>query len=179
MSDITATRVINPAGQAFEIKSVAYSSVTSVTRPNDSIQYSSGDVISNSTSSPTALTFSGMGPIQGHVIIDTVEMFCDSTAVPSGNAPFRLHLYSTEPTAINDNAAYNLASGDLTSYQGYLDVSGFQDLGDNIFTFASNIKHHVVMTSGETNIYGILEIRGDCPSAPNKKISITLKGSEV
>ena len=59
MSDITATRVINPVGQAFEVKSVSYSSVASVTRPNDSIQYSSGDVISDSTSSPTALTFKG------------------------------------------------------------------------------------------------------------------------
>ena len=179
MSDITATRVINPAGQAVEFKSVAYKSVTFITRPNDSVSYSSGDVISNSTASPTALTFSGMGPVQGHVVIDTVEMYCNSNAVPSGNAPFRLHLYSTEPTAINDNAPYNLVSGDLNSYQGYTEISGFQDLGDTIFALASNIKHHVVMASGETNVYGILEIRGDCPSAPEKIITLTLKGSQL
>lgn len=179
MSNLAVNKFINAAGFPVETKNKAYKSVASFTRPNDSIAYSSGDVISDSTTEPTAITFLNAGPDNGHVFVDTMEMYCNSAAVPSGAPGFRLHLYSETPTPINDNTAYTLASGSRASYQGYIDISGFQDLGDTIFTTATGLKTHVAVASGETSIYGILEIRGNCPSAANAVLTLTLKTVEA
>jgi hypothetical protein len=229
MPDFALTKIGTAAGYPLETKSVSFVQVDNVTKPNNSITYSSGDVFSSNTFyiespvtssvtissgfnafstnscqvnntffvlipeqsiwliadsiqdplDPMVFTFNNLAPKQSHIIIDTVEMYCNSVAVPSGASPFRIHLYSEYPTPVNDNAAYTLASGDRTSYQGYISVTGFQDLGDTIFTNATGLQHHVVMSSGETNVYGILQILGDCPSAPEKVITITLKGSQL
>jgi hypothetical protein len=138
--------------------SAAYASSFSQARPADTSAYAAGDVISNSTSAPVVLTFANAGPTYGSAIIQTVSLRVDVSTVPAGYGSFRLHLYNAAPTAINDNAAYNLPSGDRSKYQGFVELSTPLDLGDTLWSQADYVGKQVRLLDG--NLYGILETRG-------------------
>lgn len=138
----------------------AFSSSASVTRPADTSAYTAGDVVSDSTSAPTVLTFASIGPSGGRVLITSADIRIDVSAVPSGMGIFRLHLYDAAPTAINDNAAYNLPSGDRAKYLGYLDITAPGDLGDTLYGTLDTVRKQVKLAAASTSIYGILESRG-------------------
>src|SRR6478736_6712427 len=74
----------------------------SFARPADTTTYTIGDAVSNSTSAPTVLTFTGIARTSGGTGYITKALL----ATDKKDATFRarLHLFSTAPTAINDNA---------------------------------------------------------------------------
>jgi hypothetical protein len=78
-----------------------------LTRPADVTAYAAGDAVTNSTSAPTALTFTNIGNKNGGSFTITSAMLISSNQ--AGNALFTLELFngSAAPTATNDNAAYN------------------------------------------------------------------------
>ncbi|MEM9450908.1 MAG: hypothetical protein AAGA75_20580 [Cyanobacteria bacterium P01_E01_bin.6] len=82
-------------------------SVASFTRPNDASTYNPGDAIANSTSGASNLTFAnaarvagGNGYVQGALLETSHKAFSNKLL---------LYLYSVNPTAVNDNAAFNQA----------------------------------------------------------------------
>lgn len=80
------------------------------TRPANTTEYTAKDAISNSTSSPSVLTFSGITPdVSQFGYITKVRLMTNNTTWASTNAAvFKLHLFHEPPTAINDNAPYTL-----------------------------------------------------------------------
>lgn len=96
----------------------------SITRPNDTNAYTAGDVVGPSTASAGAVwEFTNIGIANGTVLIKDLYFEIDVTSIPSGMSSFRLHLYNaTPPSALGDNAAWTLASGDRTAYLGYIDI---------------------------------------------------------
>jgi hypothetical protein len=60
------------------------------------------------------------------VIIQSISLVFSDSTVPSGMGAFRLHLYSASPTAIADNAAFDLASGERATYMGFIDLPRLQ-----------------------------------------------------
>lgn len=138
---------------------VGRSDEASFTRPNDTNPYSANDVVCNSTSAPAVLTFEDVGPSAGgEVWITAVGLRLDVAAIPAGMTRFRLHLYNAAPTPINDNAAYNLPSGDRAKYLGFVDLPDPVDNGDTLWTCTEELYYHirkqVTLVSG--NMYGIL-----------------------
>lgn len=68
---------------------------------------------------------------------------------------WRLHMFSvTPPSALADDAAFLLASGDRSSYLGYIDLSQVVDLGDSLFIEMPNINKIVTLTG--TSLFGYL-----------------------
>jgi hypothetical protein len=139
---------------------VGYSSSASKTRPNDTNAYAALDVIAEATSGATVWTFSNIGPSGGgQLIIDAIQLRIDVAAIPSGMGGFRLHLYSTSPTAIDDNAAYNLPSADRGKYLGFAELTTPLDLGDTLWSASEEqfyqIRKQVTAASG--TLYGILQ----------------------
>ena len=77
-----------------------------LTRPTNTDAYIAKDVISNSTSTPTVLTFANFARANGGTgIIVRARLMTDKKDV---TASFRLHLFHSEPTPINDNSPYLL-----------------------------------------------------------------------
>jgi hypothetical protein len=113
----------SPATGVSTTQGIGYSSSASKTRPNDTTAYAALDVIAESDSTGTVWTFANIGPSGGgKVLLTRAWIRIDVNAIPSGMGAFRVELYSTAPTAINDNAAYNLPSGDRAKYLGYVEI---------------------------------------------------------
>jgi hypothetical protein len=67
---------------------------------------------------------------------------------------WRLHMFSvTPPSALADDAAFTLASGDRASYLGYIDLSQVVDLGDTLHIEMSNIQKQITLTGSSFFAY--------------------------
>lgn len=139
-----------------------YSASASFTRPNNTTAYAALDVVG--TDPAANITFSGIGPSGGgKVIIDNLSLEIDVSAIPSGMIGFRLHLYNAAPTAITDNSAFDLPSGDRTKYLGFVEVPAPVDLGATLWTEGESmnlpVRKQITVASGGA-IYGILQTLG-------------------
>lgn len=89
------------------------------TRPADANIYAAGDVIADSTSAPTILTFAGMakgdsgcGIIQGAVLT--------SSANGTPKPDLELWIFDVAPAVTNDNAAFAVTNADLLNLVGII-----------------------------------------------------------
>jgi hypothetical protein len=86
---------------------------------------------------------------------------------------FRLHLYrETPPSALADNAAWDLPSGDRAAYRGYIDLGSPADVGSTLFCQVDQINKHVKLHSGETSLYGYLVTNGGFTPAANSEVYV-------
>jgi hypothetical protein len=93
-------------------------------------------------------------------------------AVPSGGTGYRLHLYNEAPTAIADDAAFNVPSADLAKYIGWIDIPTLTDVGDSCVTNYDNINFTAKLAG--TGLYGILQCIGAETPAANAVFTILL-----
>ncbi len=144
---------------------------TTVTRPANVTAYTANDVVGG------AITFASIGASAGYVTIMGADLRYDVAAVPSGMAGMRLYLYSvTPPSASADNAAWDLPSGDRTSFMGYIDLGTPVDLGSTLYTQVDNLNRQVKLGAGETALYGYLVTAGGyTPAANSETFRITLR----
>ena len=157
---------------------VGKSASASVTRPDNTTAYDELDVVG--TDPATVLEFEGVSVSEGgFVAIMGVRLRIDAAAIPAGMATFRLHLYSSAPTAIADNDAYNLPSGDRAKYLGYITIPAPVDLGDTLQCQDDNVNLTVKLANGSTTLYGILQTVGAyTPTALTVK-QVTINTAEV
>lgn len=142
---------VSDASGSLTVDGRAYRSVATFTRPGDTTAYLAGDVVG---ASGTAIqTLSGIGPNNGYVIIQSVEFFINATSVPAGMGSFRAHFYTASPTAIVDNAAFDLVSGDVSSYVGYVDLPTPQDLGSTLYAQTDYSGRLIQLASGQTSLF--------------------------
>jgi len=129
-------------------------------RPADTTAYAAKDAVSNSTSSPTVLTFTGMARVSGGGgKIRVARLLTDQS---TNTSLFRLHLFRTAPTAINDNAAYTLLWANRANRIGFIDFAALQTEGSGSDA-AAGINRYAdleFVTSGSANLFGMLEVLG-------------------
>lgn len=132
-----------------------YSAAVTLTRTADTNNYTANDVIGSATGSTAALTFSSIAPAAGEVVITGVQLEIDASAIISGETSYRLYLYNvTPPSALGDNAAFDLGSGDRASYLGFVDLGTPVDLGSTLYVEASGINKPIKVAS--TSVFGYL-----------------------
>jgi hypothetical protein len=159
-----------------------YTASASKTRPNDTNAYDALDVINESASAGTNWTFTGIAPSGGgKIIIDQMTLEIDVAAIPSGMIGFRLHLYSTAPTAINDNAAFSVATGDRTKYLGFIETPTPLDLGATLWAETEGqgfpVRKQVVAASD--TLYGMLQTLGAFTPTAQVVKTVTLHSVSV
>jgi hypothetical protein len=117
--------------------------------------YSANDTVD------VAKEFTNIGPSGGgEVIITTAKLEVDHTAVISGETSYRLYLYSvTPPSALADNAAFDLPSGDRASFKGYVDLGTPVDLGSTLYVETSGINKQIAVPVGGS-LFGYLVTNG-------------------
>lgn len=164
----TVTTVTNQ----LTIKTAAYTSSAVITRPANQTPYTANDVVGG------ALTFANIGPavtVGGqNLMITGVQLECDIAAVPAGMVNMRLYLYNvTPPSALADNAAWDLPSGDRASYLGYVDCGTPVDLGSTLYVEANNLNK--LLLAAGSSIFGYLvTIGGYTPNANSEVYKVTL-----
>jgi hypothetical protein len=152
------TQIISDGGTPLTVDGKAYRSTVTITRPSNTTAYTAGDVV-GATGGSAILTLSSIGPSGGFILIQSsVLIFSDST-VPSGMGAFRVHLYNATPTAIADNAPFDLVSGDRTKYMGYIDLSAPQDLGSTIYTQVDYPGRLIKLAADSTTLFAEIETR--------------------
>lgn len=156
----------------------AYDVAVSLTRTADTNAYTAGDVIGSATGSTAALTFANMGPSGQAIMITSAQLQTDASAVISGEAGYRLHLYNvTPPSALGDNAAWDLPSGDRASYLGYIDLGQPVDLGSTCYIEQNGINKQIQLAG--TSLFAYLETRGAFTPASATVRKITLHALAV
>jgi hypothetical protein len=141
------------------IVSAGFRTTATITRPSNATAYTAGDVVGD-TGGSAILTFSNMGPNSGYVLIQSAALIFSDSAVPSGMGSFRVHLYSSSPTAIADNAAYDLVSADRSAYMGYFDFPAPVDFGSTLYTQTDYIGRMIKMATSSTTFYAEIETKG-------------------
>ena len=141
----------------------AYRAAVTLTRPSNTTAYAAGDVVGVADSGTPAnagsaiITLSSIGPAGGSVLIQSVRLMIGNSTAPA--SAFRLHLYTESPTAILDNAAFDLVAGDVGKYAGYIDLPAPQDFGGIAVTQSDYAGTLVKLAAASTTLYAILEAR--------------------
>lgn len=130
----------------------SFSAAVAVTRPANTTGYTANDVVG---AAAAAITFPDIGPRGGKIMITTTELRIDGTSVISGVTSYRLYLYSvTPPSALADNAAFDLPSGDRASFLGYVDLGTPVDLGSTLYVQTAQTNRQFTLTG--TDLFGYL-----------------------
>ena len=150
---------INDGGTSLTVDGRAYRTTATITRPSNTTAYTAGDVVGD-TGGSAILTLTSVGPTAGFVIIQSISLVFSDSVVPSGMGAFRVHLYSASPTAIADNAAFDLVSGERANYMGYIDLPTPQDFGSTLYTQADYPGRLVKLAAASTSLFAEIETRG-------------------
>ena len=143
------------------------------TRPSNTTQYASGDLVANSTTagSVTPLSYTIGGKQEGYVKRAKVKKSDTSTT----NASFRLHLYDASPTCSNgDNGAWLTTN---SSYLGSIDITvdkAFADAaqGEGVPAVGSEVA---IPNGTDQIIYGLLEARAAYTPASAEVFTVILE----
>lgn len=130
------------------------SASVTVTRPANTTAYGALDVV-GPASGTSALAFGNVGPADGgDVLIRGVSLRIDATALIASEAGYRLHFYNvTPPSALADNAPWDLPSGDRDAYLGFLDTGTIVDLGSTLWVESNGLAKPVKLLSGTLYAY--------------------------
>jgi malic enzyme len=152
------TQIISDGGSTITVDGKSYRSTTSITRPSNTTAYTAGDVVGD-TSGSAILTLSNIGPSGGFVLVQSAALIFSDSSVPAGMGAFRIHLYNAAPTAMADNAPFDLTSGDRALYMGYIDLSTPQDLGSTIYTQVDYVGRLIKLAAASTTLFAEIETR--------------------
>lgn len=117
-----------------------------------------------------AQEFTTMGNSGKRIMITGVSLLVASaTAIATA---FKLHLYNiTPPSAIADDAAFDIASGDRASYLGYIDIQAPTDFGSTLYSETNGLLKPVLLAG--TSLFGYL-VNNTTVTAANVAHKVTL-----
>lgn len=143
----------------------AFNAATTITRPANTTTYSAGDVVGG------AITFANMGTSGGRIMLTSSQLELDIAAIPVGMTSFFVALYSvTPPSALADNAAWDLPSGDRASFLGIVQLGTPVDLGSTLYV-EQNIINKQIKLAG-TSAFGYLVTATGYTPAANSEVYV-------
>lgn len=172
------TQAVSDAGSSLTVDGKAYRSSVTITRPSNTTAYTAGDVVGD-TGGSAIITATTAGPTGGFVLVQSAALIFSDSTVPSGMGAFRLHIYSASPTAIADNAPFDLVSGDRASYLGYIDLSTPQDLGSSLYTQVDYPGRLVKLGAATTSLFIQIETRGAYTPVSASTVTLILNTLEA
>lgn len=124
-----------------------------ITLAHDTAAHHALDVVS--IAAGEVLEFASLGAANDLICILGSRVKYNGSAVPTASTGYRLHLYNASPTAIADNAAFNVPAEDLAKYIGYIPISTLVDVGDNCISVDNNVNFTCKLAG--TGLFGILQ----------------------
>ncbi len=118
-----------------------------ITRPANVTPYTALDVIGD-TNGSAIFEFTNMAKTGGgEVMVTSVSIEYDVTAVPAGMTSFVLRFYNASPTAIADNAGWDFPVADRGKYLGKFTSSAMVDETNTCFVEDHQINQQMTLTS--------------------------------
>ncbi len=149
-------------------------STVEITRPANTTSYTALDAIASSSTAPTNLIFTSItrsGGLSGYItsaIIVTDQNSCTSR--------FRLHVFTSTVTAINDNAAYTYSYANNSIRVGTITFDACSTEGSGstaAYSVNTTIRLPFKIPSG-SSLYGLLETVDSFTPASGQKFFIQL-----
>jgi hypothetical protein len=178
LDDGSGITVITASGQPLDVVSAGFRSTVTITRPSNTTAYTAGDVVGD-TGGSAILTLSSIGPSGGYILLQSAALIFSDSSVPSGMASFRVHLYNASPTAIADNAAFDLVSGERANYMGFFDIPAPVDFGSTLYAQTDYIGRMVKMATSSTTLYAEIETKGAYTPVSASTIELRLSTLEA
>lgn len=150
------------------------------TRPADVLVYAAGDVLADSTTAATILTFPGVARANGlGFLIDGVTL--SYSTAPAVKPDLELWLFDTTITMQNDNVAWNPTDADVEKCLGVIKFLGAAvnagatsgGNGNGVNSVPADIKARAA-AAGTTNIFGVVVVRNVYTPASAEKFSFRL-----
>ncbi len=159
---VTDSVTVKPQGFSAQGYNATGGAGGGVVRPNDTTAYAAGDVVGG------VITFANLAPSAGGEIIITSGLLrINDTGLISGEAAYRLHLYGvTPPSALADNAGWDLSAGDRAAYLGFLDLGSPVDLGSTLFVQNDGINAQ--RKAAGSSVFGYLVTNGAYTPTANR-----------
>lgn len=124
-----------------------------VTRTNDTNAYGALDVVGAATGATAAVSFT-LAPGEAVVRIVTTTLEIDASAIIMSETSYALYLYrETPPSALGDNVAWDLPSGDRAAFIGSLALGTPADVGASLFIQVDNIMKDIYLPTGVLYAY--------------------------
>lgn len=150
---------------AYVRSNFAYNAATTITRPANTTPYTAGDVVGG------AITFTSMGPSAGRIMLTSTQLELDISAIPTGMTSFFLALYNvTPPSALADNAPWDIPSGDRASFLGIVQLGSPVDYGSTLYV-EQNIINKQIKLAG-TSLFGYLVTATGYTPASNSEVYV-------
>jgi len=123
------------------------------TRPANTTAYAAGDVVG--PASPALITFANA--VSGNARPGVVRKAIVATDQGANVAVYTLHLFTTQPTAVADNAA-NTAPlwADIPGYVGSVVFPAAVPSGDAAYAVVKDVNLPFRCETGDDNLYGVL-----------------------
>lgn len=155
----------------------------SFTRPADTTAYASGDLVANSTTAASVTPLSWSLPVQSLNAINFIRRVrLKKSGNSLTNASFRVHFYTTDPTASapsnGDNGAWAtveagyLGSVDVTIDKAFIDNSG-PAVGIGVPNAGSEINFNATGGTDKQTVYALVEARGAYTPASAEVFTVT------
>lgn len=150
-----------------------YRYVSTATWTPAAAAYSANDVMS------TAQLLGSIGPRGGgEVIITSTSLQIAHTAIISGETSYSLALYNvTPPSALADNAAFDVPSGDREAFLGLLSLGTPVDLGSTLRIDLDGINRQITVPDGGAIYAYLVTIGAFTATAAARKVTIHTVGT--
>lgn len=152
-----------------------YKSVASYTRPNDTNIYTVKDALSDSTTSPTVLTFANVGSSSGQQVLIN-EVLCTVSTKQSVLPQFNLWLFNIAPAPLNDNNGFSLSDSDNDNVVAVIPLYQSFDAVNNARLETPNIQRFITLDPANTSLFGLIEVVNGYTPAALEVFKFTLKG---
>lgn len=163
--DGTFWQATQPVSLATAPTGLAYVSSVLVTRPANVTTYTANDVYGG------VFELTNVGSSGGFIFIESIDIIFNITAVPSGMGSFTMYLYGvTPPSAIADNLAFSVSSGDRSSLMNPRGITLSATLaqgGGSVVTEIRNLNQLYKLTG--TSLFGYLVTGGAFTPAANSE----------
>lgn len=146
------------------------------TRPADTTAYTAGDVVSNSTSTTTPLSFPDIFRVnQGSGYIVGIRISTDKKSI---TPRFRVHFFNDATATLSaDNVAFKEVYADASKRLGYYDMPAMTTAQDATNSDMSrsidlSMRMPVVAATGDDSLYVVLEALDAFTPASGEKFNV-------
>ena len=150
------------------------------TRPANTTAYTSGDALSDSTTAPTALTFTnvgrGSGTAKGGTGVILSAQCVDSVATASQS--LELWVFSASPTATNDNSAFAITDAEALNLVAVFPFTTWYASANNQVSMADSFNKAFACVVGDSNLYGLAVVRGAITPSSGEVFTFALDVSQ-
>jgi hypothetical protein len=158
--DVDVTRIQAGENHLGEVGGKTVVVSANFTRPGNTTQYTAGDAVTDSTSAPSQITFSGAARINGGSGVILAAIMVDSVN-PGTKPQLELWLFDSSVTPDNDNSAFTPTDAECGTLIGVIPFNAWYvgDSSSNAVAPVHGLSIPFKCGGGSASLFGLLVVR--------------------